>query len=293
MKLFRTSDSLDVSTVRLVIDFLVSFIVTALLIVGIGISFKMDLSELFIDAQEVLISLVGLLVLRKLKSRLLHLGWLLIISGFLVDLLEEFKAYISLPEFFKYYQDFSLTLGLLIIIYGFYLVAKELRDLSINDELTGLLNRRGFLQRLEKCSMCDKRKTFMYIDLDKFKRVNDTLGHDMGDLLLQKIAIKLKGCIRDVDALSRMGGDEFLIMLCDLNEKDIAKVTLRIAKLFEEPIKIGEKEIDIAASIGVSSYPRDEADINKVIKKADKAMYYAKNNGLKYKIYDKDMDRIG
>jgi diguanylate cyclase (GGDEF)-like protein/PAS domain S-box-containing protein len=152
------------------------------------------------------------------------------------------------------------------------------------DELTGKPNRRLFLDRLnQETKKALRNKTqvaLLLIDLDHFKYVNDTLGHDQGDFLLIEVANRIASCIRESDTLSRIGGDEFTIILSDIMQlSDIDKVTKNILSKLSLPFQLGLEKCFISASIGVAVYPDDGVVIDELFKNADLAMYQAKAEG--------------
>jgi len=152
------------------------------------------------------------------------------------------------------------------------------------DQLTGLVNRTLFRDRLIQAMARSKRIQrplgLMLLDLDRFKAVNDTMGHDVGDLLLKSVADRLKLCVREVDTVARMGGDEFTIILegCTA-EQDITIVAQRITESLGEPFDLGPHRPAIGVSIGITIYPSDDHDIDDLLKHADAAMYRAKQKG--------------
>jgi diguanylate cyclase (GGDEF)-like protein len=120
----------------------------------------------------------------------------------------------------------------------------------------------------------------MLLDLDRFKPVNDTLGHSVGDQLLKVVAERLHECVREVDTVARMGGDEFTIILEGLMcEEDISLVARRITTSLSEPFLLGEHQVVISVSIGITIYPTDDHDIDELLTHADAAMYRAKQQG--------------
>jgi len=160
----------------------------------------------------------------------------------------------------------------------------KLEYLSSHDELTGLLNRRNFALKLEyaiqKANRYKTKVAVLFLDLDQFKQVNDTLGHTIGDNLLKTVANRLKLSLRDSDVLARVGGDEFNIFIDDF--KSIVEVQSFAQKLIddlEEPYIDEENEIISSVSIGISLFPEDGKDIETLIKNADLAMYKAKDAG--------------
>ncbi len=153
-----------------------------------------------------------------------------------------------------------------------------------HDHLTGLPNRILFNDRLEqgiqKASRKQTKLALLYIDLDDFKEINDSLGHDVGDKVLQAIAEEFKTCIRKIDTLARLGGDEFMIILEDLKkEEDASLLAQKILNISKEPIKVGKHTLHVSASIGISLYPLDTTNILDLLQYADIAMYKAKTKG--------------
>lgn len=152
------------------------------------------------------------------------------------------------------------------------------------DKLTDIPNRALFLDRLDqnlKQSERYKRKfALLFIDLDGFKSVNDTLGHDAGDKLLIKTAERLKECVRDADTVARIGGDEFTVILSTITSIDDAQsVAQKIIGALATPFNIGNEEAQIGASIGISVFPENGTDTEILLKNADDAMYLAKKAG--------------
>lgn len=152
------------------------------------------------------------------------------------------------------------------------------------DTLTELPNRVLFQDRLTQVITKAKRNktkfALLFIDLDHFKEINDTYGHEAGDAVLVEVARRLKNCVRASDTVSRLSGDEFLIILEDFDSKESVSV---IAKLLVDalqvPIRFQEKELIVTCSIGISIYPNDSEDGETLVKYADRAMYNAKNIG--------------
>jgi diguanylate cyclase (GGDEF)-like protein/PAS domain S-box-containing protein len=152
------------------------------------------------------------------------------------------------------------------------------------DALTQLPNRRMVHSRLEHEISRSQRDglslALMFIDLDRFKEVNDTLGHDMGDILLKDAAQRLKHCVRETDTVARLGGDEFTVILCGLDHAGNAeRVAEAILRKFAEPFRLKDELVYVSASIGITLYPDDAAGIDELLKNADQAMYAAKQRG--------------
>ncbi|HEX7707011.1 MAG TPA: EAL domain-containing protein [Thermoanaerobaculia bacterium] len=166
---------------------------------------------------------------------------------------------------------------------------KKQRELRVeyeayHDALTSLPNRRLFIDRLAVALAQAQRRgrslAVMFIDLDRFKRINDTLGHPVGDGLLIAVATRLSLIVRSGDTMARVGGDEFMFLAPDIHEPaDASRLALKILDGFEEPFELEEHELFVSASIGVALYPGDGADAETLIKNADLAMYRAKDLG--------------
>jgi diguanylate cyclase (GGDEF)-like protein/PAS domain S-box-containing protein len=152
------------------------------------------------------------------------------------------------------------------------------------DELTQLANRHLLSDRIRQAIAHAERLRAMaivaFIDLDNFKLINDTLGHDVGDQLLVCVAERLRQCVRDGDTVARHGGDEFVLVLYDhVDEEAIAASTARLIKHISQPFSVGEHQLFVTCSIGLSVYPRDGHDVQTLLKHADAAMYEAKAEG--------------
>jgi diguanylate cyclase (GGDEF)-like protein/PAS domain S-box-containing protein len=152
------------------------------------------------------------------------------------------------------------------------------------DTLTGLPNRRLFLDRLEqeirKAHRANLPLALLFLDLDGFKEINDTLGHSMGDILLKDVAQRLSACVRESDTVARMGGDEFTVILGELDGTgSVERIAQDILRKLAEPFPLGDELAYISASIGITLYPEDATGIEELLKNADQAMYAAKNQG--------------
>jgi len=165
------------------------------------------------------------------------------------------------------------------------------------DALTDLPNRRMFRDRLgqeiKKTHRSGLPLALLFIDLDHFKEINDTLGHETGDLLLKDAAARIDGCIRETDTVARLGGDEFIIILSELKgNTTLERVIRTILDSLSEPYKLGNEEVFITASMGVTMCPDDATDIDTLMKNADQAMYAAKHEGRNgYKFFTPHMQR--
>jgi len=152
------------------------------------------------------------------------------------------------------------------------------------DSLTNLPNRALFLDLLRQVLQLAKRDkrtvALMFLDLDRFKSVNDTFGHHAGDLLLQQVATRLRECVRDSDTVARLGGDEFTVLLPEIAENgDAAHVAEKIIAAFDTPFDIDGHAIHSSTSVGIAISPTDASDVEEILKKADEAMYKAKEGG--------------
>jgi diguanylate cyclase (GGDEF)-like protein/PAS domain S-box-containing protein len=166
------------------------------------------------------------------------------------------------------------------------------------DALTGLPNRRFFHERLElellKARRTNRSFALLFVDLDRFKQVNDWLGHDAGDQVLIEASHRIQACVRQTDTVSRIGGDEFTIILSELAENShVEAVCQKILVKMSEPFRIGAESAYISASVGVTLYPLDASSADDLIRKADQAMYAAKKGGKhQFKYFMSEMDEI-
>jgi diguanylate cyclase (GGDEF)-like protein len=173
--------------------------------------------------------------------------------------------------------------------------ADENKYLAHHDSLTGLPNRSLFLERANQALLTAKREGWqmciMIMDLDRFKEINDTLGHHHGDLVLQGIGGRLAPLLRETDTIARLGGDEFAVLLPHVDTKD---ATLRVADkihlALERPFYLRGLHLDIDASIGIALFPSHGMDVHTLVRRADVAMYVAKNSGLIRQIYEEELD---
>lgn len=164
------------------------------------------------------------------------------------------------------------------------LAEEKIRQLAYYDSLTGLPNRGMFLERLQQILAQAQRErdkvNLIFLDLDNFKDVNDTQGHDVGDQLLRHVAERLTACVRDSDLLARLGGDEFVVVCpVSVTQDSVAAVIQRIMAIFTNPFEINGHELYTTASIGIAVYPDDSVDASSLFRCADTAMYQAKNEG--------------
>src|SRR5581483_8022808 len=161
---------------------------------------------------------------------------------------------------------------------------EQLHFLAYHDTLTGLPNRALFNDRLSRAMIEARRQSrhvcVMLLDVDHFKMVNDTMGHDAGDVLLRDVARRLSACVRESDTVARFGGDEFGLVLADMADPgDAMKVAEKIRAAFAPPYFVAGRELYLAPSIGITLYPADGDNLEGLIKNADSAMYHAKAQG--------------
>jgi len=162
--------------------------------------------------------------------------------------------------------------------------ANQAMQLALYDPLTGLPNRKLLDERLQQALAAARRNggrvALLFIDLDKFKPVNDNYGHSYGDLLLKEVALRLRSCVRESDTASRLGGDEFVALLPEVEgEHDVGVVADKVLQRLTMPYRIAGHTFDISASIGAALYPEDGVDSKTLTRSADLAMYAAKNSG--------------
>jgi diguanylate cyclase (GGDEF)-like protein len=169
--------------------------------------------------------------------------------------------------------------------------------LAYHDALTGLPNRTLFQDRLDQALVQARRRServgVLFVDLDGFKAVNDTWGHQAGDALLQEVSSRLQTCVRESDTVARRGGDEFCVVLTNLAHADDATLVARkILQRLTQLIVVEGRQIQISASVGISLYPADGTSAEVLVQNADLAMYKAKRQGKNtYEIYDASLQQ--
>ncbi|PCI39129.1 MAG: hypothetical protein COB46_09675 [Rhodospirillaceae bacterium] len=161
---------------------------------------------------------------------------------------------------------------------------EAMRHMANHDDLTGLPTRRLAKEKVHDALLLANRHKWkvalMFVDLDDFKAVNDTLGHDAGDTVLQQVAQRFSLCLRETDTVARVGGDEFLVIESEvLSDKDVSTVAENLIKSVSKPFYVDGEVCHIGASIGISLYPDQGTDCDTLLKKADLAMYKAKKSG--------------
>ncbi len=209
----------------------------------------------------------------------------------LLEAEEKLKAYLAI-ESIEYYRKWTEEDKKFLDVFSSLLsdgleklaAEKDIQHMAYYDSLTGLANRFLFKERVEKSieslEKAEDTINIVFIDLDNFKSVNDTIGHDGGDYLLGEIARSLKESLRESDTVARFAGDEFIIMLDNReDQKHIAKILDKIMNIFSQPFNIYGQDFSVTASAGISVYPDDGREPESLIKHADTAMYEAKSQG--------------
>ena len=160
----------------------------------------------------------------------------------------------------------------------------DLRFVATHDPLTALPNRTMFAERLSQAlaqaRRYNRRVALLFVDLDGFKNVNDSRGHDVGDALLKEIAVRLRVCLREGDVIGRMGGDEFVVLIEEFQDAEhLAPIAQKILDTVARPVTVRGEDCQVTSSIGISAYPQDGRDSQTLLKSADSAMYRAKEQG--------------
>lgn len=204
------------------------------------------------------------------------------------------------PEILSIYSVFD-NVGQLTNYYGVFSdisiekeTEKELEELTQSDLLTNILNRNAFNELLfEKVNNSIHSHAILFIDLDRFKQINDNLGNEVGDQILIEVTNRINSIAGSSDIFARYGADEFVFSRSNIEyQKEAANLAKDITKLFNKPFLINDTEVYVTASIGISIFPQDGKDIEKLINKADKAMYFAKQNGRnQYAFYFDDLKK--
>lgn len=170
-----------------------------------------------------------------------------------------------------------------------------IRHVALHDALTGLPNRLLLDDRVKLAIAQHARRAEPFalamIDVDRFKRINDAMGHHVGDGLLKEFVARVKGSLRPADTFARMGGDEFVLLLPECDETQALAISDRVLESLEPPVTVGSQELHVTASIGISRFPRDGTDPHELLRCADVAMYWVKEHGRNAsRIYSRDID---
>jgi diguanylate cyclase (GGDEF)-like protein len=175
---------------------------------------------------------------------------------------------------------------------------KKIAYMAHHDALTGLPNRALAKERMEHSIAYAVRSglktALLFLDLDGFKTINDTLGHSIGDAMLKTVAFKLKMCVRATDTVSRLGGDEFLVILSEIeSDEDIVTIVTKILEEFESPVHVLNHFLSVSMSIGIAVYPEHGGDFDALLQKSDRAMYKAKESGKNtYRFFTEQMKHM-
>lgn len=224
------------------------------------ISSLMDINPIIVDRNT---------SIEDVSRIILDAGMEHMVSGFIIT---KDKKYVGMANGYDLLQEIT------------QLKQKHLFGLAHFDQLTGLPNRTLFLDRLNQAISASARSsralTVLFIDLDGFKPVNDTYGHNTGDRLLKEVAERLLSCLREGDTAARIGGDEFVIILLESDIEHAMNVAHRILGHLKIPYELGKKTISkITASIGIAEFPKHAEDLDSLLSAADSAMYVSKNSG--------------
>lgn len=205
---------------------------------------------------------------------------------------DEQSSYINARNLMMLLGGMAAILGILIAIFVIRHVTKQaelLEHQALHDALTGLANRLLFNDRLKNSIMRGQRQSMSFsiilIDLDRFKSVNDSMGHNVGDLLLQEVARRLKSSVRKVDTVARLGGDEYVIILESLEHDQVTQFADKLINVINEPFLLAGHEINVGVSMGIASYPEHGHDCVTLVNRADIAMYEAKRKNISYTRY--------
>lgn len=173
---------------------------------------------------------------------------------------------------------------------------KQIEHLAYYDTVTGLPNRTLLMDRLHQALLLAHREgrklALLFLDIDNFKDLNETQGHDVGDKFLQEVARRLHGCLRESSTLARVGGDEFVVLLTSINEEEEVAATARdVQALFGDPFLIDGRDFYSSTSTGIAMYPEDGGDVESLLKCADAALYHAKSEGKSnYQFFSQEMN---
>lgn len=223
-----------------------------------------------------------------LNERFLHV--VAIVLAGVVGLI-EFSGYR------KQNQELAIAMFFVLVILSYsYYVYRKVKIQALIDPLTSLPNRMLFQDRLEQvikgCRRNNKKAALLFMDLNGFKQVNDTLGHNIGDQLLKEVSGRLQNVARSTDTIARLGGDEFAIILDDISDLNVPiRVAEEIIKKFEEPYQVDEKYIDVGISIGISLCPEHAIELHDLIRFSDVAMYSAKKEKSGYVVYSDEHNK--
>ena len=203
----------------------------------------------------------------------------------------------------KYIDFYSLGWFMFILTLSIYAISKdqwirlrkELHQYAMYDLLTGLPNRRMFEERVQEAIAVSERQNRQFAlilgDLNRFKSVNDTLGHHAGDALLKEVSRRISPIMRAGDTLSRLGGDEFAFIIQeDSDPAGVARLCERVKAALQAPASLGNRPVELDISLGIALYPQDGTSLEDLLRRADISMYRAKGSGAQYVFYSPEME---
>lgn len=208
---------------------------------------------------------------------------------------EEYQAWLTIVSVKDKQEKVTNYVGVMNDITKYKAQEEKIKHLAKTDVLTGLMNRSTFIEiadeKLEKTPH-DVKHAFLFIDLDDFKKINDMYGHDQGDVLLKIIAYRLRSTFKSRDTIARLGGDEFIVMIDDVKIGYITRIIERLLNVINRPIDLDHQVVQVEASVGVALYPDDADKLVNLMKKADIALYQAKEtNGSSYEFFSHEIEK--
>jgi len=269
---------------RLGYVYLASIMITALIVVA---------SMFFLDERQLSETFIIVCVPVFIASFLI-VPWGGIVVAVVVILGTLFLGYAAI-NYLSLFVLSAVTAVVYLLTRNLNIAHQENRYKAFHDSLTGLPNRDHFLDRLQQALDRSSRdrvlRAVLFVDLDNFKVVNDSLGHKAGDVLLTVVAGRLRACLRPADTAARLGGDEFVVLLDGITGVgDANRVAERIAEVLERPIELGDRQVVVGASVGIALTTDHESDPDVVLRNADVAMYEAKKAGKgRNEVYDPNM----
>ncbi|WP_105615596.1 putative bifunctional diguanylate cyclase/phosphodiesterase [Vallitalea okinawensis] len=291
-----------IKSVRFII--FISFIYVLIVIALLLSSIEVNLLDFILEGLFTCLSIGCLIVSLELKNKPFSFGWLFLSISLLTDTLDEIDAWQPYEWLEFILEKLLFGVGFVLVIYGLYLsltrrnvILNKLEYMINNDPLTGLPNKSLLVKRFEEMVQNDSKNNeqvgIMFIDLDKFKLVNNTFGHAVGDDLLKQVADRLRVIVGEKDSLARLSGDEFILILSNLQfRRAIKEIAKDVLNIFSEPFMLNGKYIHISCSIGVTLFPEHGMDMETLFSNADMAVHKAKvNGGNQYTIFNEEMHR--
>jgi len=238
------------------------------------------------------------LTIKYKLERILIFGWALVFMGSLIDVIDEIEN-LNLPLPVELIIENGIfALGMIMLSFGFLHVIEnrdklngKLNSIAHHDVVTGLPNRLFITEKMKQAIQNESTHfAVLFIDLDRFKLINDTLGHNVGDLLLKQVSKRLVDSVNSQDTVARQGGDEFLILLEGASKDQAKNVANQVLETFSIPFVLTGHELYITPSIGISLYPENGDNVDELIQNADLAMYQSKEKGKNtYQIFSTNM----